>query len=268
MITMKMRRIGSVVVHRIFGITTVPDLRDLDKPLVFVHIMKTAGTSFVNYLHSNMPSADIVAPPFMGDLSVIGLENKEYRLYWGHFNYSMLKQRGLDAYYLTFLREPLSRVISQYKSWHKPENLTDAWLASMQPHQIEAVRWTQTATLEEFVLSDNPYIVGHIRDVQTRFLSDNPDSVYMLQSAKSNLLRKFYFFGVAERFDDSISLFRKMFKNARHYSVPEAHENRSIQLGIELSQKALDRIGILNINDQELYEYALGLFENNFRKRG
>lgn len=241
-----------------------PSIKALDKPLVFLHIPKTAGTAFVNYLHANMAIPDVIAPPFMGDLSTIGLDNQNFLLYWGHLEYGIVKEIRREVYFLTFLREPLARVISQYKSWHKPENLTEEWLAVMQPDQIEAVKFTQSATLEEFIMSDNPYIIGHIRDVQTRFLSDGTDSSGMLDQAIHNLCEKVYFFGITERFSDSIALFRNFFTQTDPYVLARSSENRSLMTVPSLSTAAMQRVRDLNQNDFALYDFALKRFDNIF----
>ncbi|RWL96673.1 sulfotransferase family 2 domain-containing protein [Mesorhizobium sp.] len=253
----------------LFNLLRKPGLEDLRNPtcpIAFVHIPKTAGTAFVEYLIENIADQSRVAPPFMGDMAVTRDERSPYRLYWGHYDYFLLKETGRKFIFITFLRHPLARAISQWKSWSNPSNLTEAWLNVMEPYQIEALRFSQTATLEEFVMSPNLYIEGHIRDVQTRYLADAPDKPGMLESAKRNLQTVFRFFGVVERFQDSIRLFQASFKNSLPYSVPAARENRSRELDVHLSSAAQARLRALNSNDFELYEFGCRLFEERYRK--
>ncbi|RJT40082.1 hypothetical protein D3227_11970 [Mesorhizobium waimense] len=244
----------------------VEDLRNLNNPIAFVHIPKTAGTAFVEYLIENIADQSKVAPPFMGDMTVTKDDRSQYQLYWGHYDYFLLKATGRRFTFITFLRHPLARAISQWKSWSNPSNLTEAWLNVMEPYQIEALRFSQTATLEEFIMSPNLYIEGHIRDVQTRYLADAPDKPGMLDSAKRNLETVFRFFGIVERFEDSISLFRATFKNALPYAVAPTRENRSGEKSTNLSPAAQARLRSLNSNDFELYDFGCRLFEERYRK--
>jgi hypothetical protein len=242
------------------------DLRDPKDPIAFVHIPKTAGTAFVEYLMANIGDNSKIAPPFMGDMTVTQDERSPYKLYWGHYDYYLLKETGRRFTYITFLRHPLARAISQWKSWSNPDNLTEDWIKVMQPYQIEAVRFSQTATLEDFIVAKNSYIEGHIRDVQTRYLSDLPDRPGMLDSAKRNLETVFHYFGVVERFEDSIQLFRSEFQNALPYAVSAARENRSERPTDDLSPSAMARLRALNMNDFELYEFGCKLFEERYRR--
>lgn len=239
--------------------------RDPKDPLAFVHIPKTAGTAFVEYLMTNIGDPSKIAPPFMGDMATTRDFSSPFRLYWGHYDYFLLKGTGRKFNYLTFLRHPLARAISQWKSWSIASNLTDEWLKAMQPYQIEAVRFSQTATLEEFIMSENPYIEGHIRDVQTRYLADQPDRPGMLESAKRNLENTFTYFGVVERFEESIQLFRSHFANTLPYTVSTGSENRSNKATSELSPIAMARLRALNSNDFELYEFGCRLFDKRIR---
>lgn len=245
----------------------VEDFQNPRNPIAFVHIPKTAGSAFIEYLVANIGDQSKVAPPFMGDMTVTRDERSPYQLYWGHYDYFLLRGTGRKFTFITFLRDPLARAISQWKSWSNPDNLTEAWLNVMEPYQIEALRFAQTATLEEFVMSPNLYIEGHIRDVQTRYLADAPDRPDMLDSAKRNLEAVFQYFGIVERFQESIELFQANFRNnALPYSVPPARENRSREVDANLSAAALARLRSLNSNDFELYVFACRLFEERYRK--
>ncbi|ESX23314.1 sulfotransferase family 2 domain-containing protein [Mesorhizobium sp. LSJC264A00] len=242
------------------------DLRNLKYPIAFVHIPKTAGTAFVEYLIENIGDQSKVAPPFMGDMAVTRDGRSSYQLYWGHYDYFLLKETGRRFTFVTFLRHPLARAISQWKSWSNPNNLTEAWLNVMEPYQIEALRFAQNATLEEFIMSSNPYIEGHIRDVQTRYLADAPDRPGMLDSAKRNLEAVFRFCGIVERFEDSIRLFQASFKNSLPYAVAPTRENRSREIDVHLSAAAQARVRALSSNDFELYDFGCRLFEKRCRK--
>jgi hypothetical protein len=239
----------------------IPDFANLQCPLVFVHIPKTAGTSFTRYLEQSLAAPSLVAKPFFGDISAIDIDNPDLRLFAGHFFYSQIFPLKTTALYLTFLRDPLARVISHYNSWHNPNNLTQTWIDAISPDELAAVRFTQAASLEEFILSDNAYIEGQMQNVQTLYLCDDPWSPDMLESAKRNLSERMYYFGIVERFEASIALFRRRFGNTVPYAVPLAHENRSRQDTVRLSARALNRVRKLNEKDYDLYDFAVRRFE-------
>lgn len=242
------------------------DIKALDKPLMFLHIPKTAGTSFTNYLCTNLP-ANQIAPPFIGDISVPSINDESFKLYWGHITYEMVRKIKRNYYTLIFLRDPLARVISQYKSWHNPKNLGEKWLSIMSADQIEALHFSQSVTLDEFILSDHPHIIDNIRDIQTRYLADAQDTATMLESAIHNLSENIYYFGIMERFHDSIALFRNLFANTVPYALSSRTENRSSILVPPISSQALERVKELNQNDYQLYEFALKQFDEILKKR-
>ena len=68
------------------------------------------------------------------------------------------------------------------------------------------------------------------------------------------------FFGIAEKFSESIELFRRTFDNASEYEVPREQENWSAAREIRLSDRASARLEELNSNDIALYNYAMELF--------
>lgn len=236
-----------------------PDLNNLDMPLYFVHIPKTAGTSFINYLAQHMPSRESVAPPFYGDIKGIPFHDSKVKLFHGHIEFCMAPTE-LPLRMITFLREPISRCISQYKSWNKFANLTDAWIKTMSQEAIEAVQISQKCSLSEFVLTRNPYIDAHISNLQTRFLATTINNSYRYETAAFNVATKFMFVGIVEHFEASITRFRSLFQNSRPYDLPLEQENRSPQKDLFLSPKALDRLHELNSMDIQLYEQELRKF--------
>lgn len=243
---------------------------DLKSPLVFVHIPKTAGTSFINYLKDQF-GPEHVAPPFVGDLGAIKVGDPDIRVYWGHFLLRQIRPAVPQGYYLTFLRDPVKRAFSQYKSWHDPANLppNDPWRSSMAPDHIEAVELAQRLSFEEFILAENPRFDGQLIDVQTAMLSDHeyrhPD---FLKSAKQNL-KGFPFFGVVEQFDASLALLQSGIVGLGPYAVEQEKENRA-KPGVndDLSPRARRRLEHMVRHDLALYEFGLSMFEKRKKWRG
>lgn len=247
-----------------------PDIRHPSKPLVFVHIAKTAGTAFTTYLARNLKSEELVAPIFVKDYGRIDWANAVYRLYYGHFLYREVSLRIPNAYFLTFLRHPIKRVISIYRFWSELNGPgSEPFLAVLTPEQREDMQYIKTCSLDEFLLSERPMLLAALTDQQTFWLSssDTRDSPTFLSSAMENLNR-FTFFGIQERFAESIRLFQATFRNALDYNVSTEDENRSSKLIGEVSEPALARLEALNCNDFALYKYAVELFHQRCELHG
>ena len=234
-----------------------------EKPLAFIHINKTAGTSLMQYLKGHFESPAVVAPPWYGDFDEIGVDDVTRQMFWGHFTYEQFVKRRPDAWFITFLRDPVQRVVSQYRSLHNPANLRDGWEKVLPNHARRAMDFAQSASFEEFVMSEDPFIVGHIRNLQTRFLSSYGDQNHpeYLSSAIRNLTESILFFGVTESFQDSISLFRYQLQSSRPYIAEEHDRNVSQPYDVSVtSTEVRHRLHQLVGFDQQLYELAVTEF--------
>jgi hypothetical protein len=236
---------------------SLPPLGSPDRPLVFVHVPKSAGTAFYVYLRQHF-SPDQIAPPIWSDREQVERQ-RGYALFGqGHIPFRFVEHIH-PANHMTFLRDPVKRAISQYRSWHNPKNFSDAWRSRLPPDGVAAIEFAQEATLDDFLLSENPHIVGNISNVHVQLLASVPPRhPSALESALENLERKFVFVGVTDRFQDSIAVLRATF-DARHYEVREAHENRSAGEGALLYQRARERVIELNRLDYSLYQAGLAL---------
>ncbi|WP_041355175.1 sulfotransferase family 2 domain-containing protein [Nitrosococcus halophilus] len=83
-----------------------------DEVVYFLHIPKTAGTSFQYYLAQYFPGGKICPAQVQAELLQIPAhELQEYRLFAGHFwGLQQLLDQRLAL--ITMLREPLARAIS------------------------------------------------------------------------------------------------------------------------------------------------------------
>ncbi len=240
------------------------DIQQLEQPLVFVHIPKTAGTAFFRYLAANMPSRDCISPTFITDYEKIEWRNPAFKLFSGHFVLRKVKPLVPNGNFVTFLRHPAARIASLYRSWSDPQNLLpgDPWREAMTAEEIADIEFVQKASLEELLSTDRPNLVAGLADRQTYMLSNSTDrnSEIFLSSAKSNLEHQMVFFGIAEEFSESIGLFRRIFDHALDYAVPTEQENRSATRDLRFSRRAWARLEELNRNDIALYNYAMELF--------
>ena len=235
-------------------------------PLVFIHIPKTAGTTFTTLLERDLPSASICPAYFPPDLLAISAAQlAQYRLIRGHFYLDLIvRLLGDRAQYITFLRDPVARAVSNYL--HLQEHGQEAPDAFGERMDIEAFFFHPA--------------VGSMRNVQCRFLGTSlelpgsPDLTRALTAetlasqvgkhadAEEALaqLERMPFFGLTEQFDESLALYSYTF--ARRPVLQSPHLNVS---GRKVPRDALprhivERIMELNEDDMMLYAHAQRLF--------
>jgi hypothetical protein len=186
---------------------------------------------------------------------------KEGRVSAGHTPYGPLRRElPPDTRYMTFLREPVDRVLSHYyRHIHHPEMTPEDRVRRARNGRVAA------ASIEEALVEMRP---PQITNLATRFLSgsaappmtgDLPASA--LDDAKESL-RCFAFIGIQERFEESLVLLQRLLGlgalpyRDRHVSSGDA---RPTVDEIPEEQRAL--IEEYNALDAELYRFGLELFE-------
>jgi hypothetical protein len=157
------------------------------------------------------------------------------------------------AAYLTVLREPAARMISTFQ------------------HLRLERRLPADATLEQYIAMRKHFGLFKFDNAQTRYLAgengvaiDAPVGEVtrdMLQTAQRRLERDIAWFGLTERFDESVLMLADMlgWRRPRY-----ARARVSGQGGAEKAQVApelLEEIRLFSALDVELYAYAATLFE-------
>ncbi len=246
-----------------------PDLGKSDQ-LVFVHIPKTAGTTLRTILEAHFRPEETYQPYHTAELERVRPgELDAYRFVRGHLFYDVLRRllTGTPTC-ITFLRDPIERTLSAYghvKNHFDPREHV----------------WTDGMDLEEYVYSLPAQCDTNI---QTRMLGavlDCTDGVAWPEALRREMdeavlgmhvraadamrvLDEIAFFGVAERFDDSLALLAHMLG----LRVPQTSIRRNVALRRQARDLAprhvLDRLVELNQEDIELYSYAARTFETRF----
>ena len=100
--------------------------QDTDRPYFFVHVMKTAGSTFREYIYKNFPEGSVYPEPFSEGLIVKNTvinriltlsaeEHQQTRAYTGHFPYVVSQMLPSDPITMTILRDPVARTMSYLK---------------------------------------------------------------------------------------------------------------------------------------------------------
>ncbi len=228
----------------------------------FIHIPKTAGTSFRTMLESYFVGDEMYPrredrlktenkgyPPNHSYREIPADELAKIRIFAGHFPYAFGSHLAPELKMLTFLREPESRFLSQILYTHS--------MRSRQNLQL---------TLEE-TYED---IKRHLFNIQTRFLADQrgqnlayyhgaqkPDEK-ALEQAKENLAAC-SFLGISERFVESIYQAEQSFgwKLGRIRKVNKTVPIFKEKLPEEILRDMVDATAF----DKEFYRFACRLFE-------
>jgi hypothetical protein len=226
--------------------------------LAFVHIPKTAGTWFSHFLAQHFPLAEI-APPLHGLANTTNFSDPSKRLFMGHF-WSAKIDTKRPMRLMTFLRDPLQRTASQYRSWHNKANFTDIWRATASDQAVKTMEWVHQASYEDFIRSNNPIIENNIRDIQTLFLTSFPDRShpFYLKSAIKNLKKRFFFVGLQEFSTDSLQLFKYQTGSLLEPDMPARNLSEPYDMTLSAAGKA--RLLQLIQNDLMLYEAGQRLF--------
>ncbi len=248
-------------IHQYFNVVP-PALRP--RQLAFMHIGKTAGTSFHHLIRSAMPEAlTFNGGPEQFDL-MTSEELEPFDLLLGHFSFHHSMKFRPNKYLLTFLRDPVERVLSNYhflKSWDGYVDATNE----------EMIRASRELTLNEFLQSPLPQVRAVVENHQTYFFgsdwraSRNEEQEELFQRARENLY-SLQFVGLTERYAESIKM---LFNDLGFSDIPSVtHLNVTPKRppADELLPEDRNLIEDINSLDIRLYEEAKLIFENQVER--
>lgn len=260
-----------------------PRWENLSAPrLVFLHSPKTGGTTFHDLL-VGLYAEDLVCPERFN-----GLKNHpagmlaHYRFFSGHYDLVSCQLIPGEKQLVTFLREPVSRLISLYN-----------FLRAHHPDVAERNEWTLARLASDLGAADffqHPLVKNHpyIRDGMTRALVDSLPMEAWPTIAEQTPLRDLSgagrealerlsglaAFGVMERYEESV----EMIFNCLGIAMPQSIERKMVlsdligAMGnyrpIEPARESTElrsHIEELIPADLDLYAGALELFEQRLQ---
>ncbi len=249
------------------------NLNTWKSPVIFIHIPKTGGMSFINFLESKLGKEGHFrlqeeawrTPPgsWMPNLFT------DHLIISGHMPYSNIISDASDASYVTMLRHPVKQVISHYYQIRRPivQNGTQ-----IQNDESQIIDFAADMTLEEVILQKNINANTYIDNIQVRFLgSEGPclsaphfeeeEWQDMLSRAKKRIVSQFEFFGICERMEDTEILFCHTFSIPFHsYEERIINKRPEYQYQGEIDESIKEKIIEQNKYDLLLYDYAQQFF--------
>ncbi len=232
------------------------------EPLRFLHIPKTAGTTFISILKRRYFAKKSFE--FSGDIEndIIRYERlsenykKNIELFIGHAPIITGIDKADNAAIVTFLREPVNRVKSFCQ--HVMEGKSPHLIKYFPPDKFN---------LDEFLESGNE----ELTNLQTKMLINSGDGALpnllnnlsediAVKTAIDNLFNRISFFGLQEYFDESLIL---MSESLNWPMLVYASKNkRNIKKKLSFEKHHIEKIKQLNKLDLEVYKGAKEYFQH------
>jgi len=226
-------------------------------PFLFLHIPRTAGTTLNRLLERNFPPGSVLSLYTRDDFAknaVIDHSRLDgIRLIQGHVlltDYDAFTFYDAPVRAVTFLREPVSRVISEYH-----------FLRTWPGQHLHDLLNRENMSLAEYVTSSHKLLRYKGGNFMTRVLSGlDPDSrpEEALSRAQANLRDRFVAFGLTGDFDASLLLLADvmglsdlLYERQNSLRRPEAARATDEERALVASR---------NVLDTALYQFAEELF--------
>ncbi|MDZ7839802.1 MAG: sulfotransferase family 2 domain-containing protein [Gammaproteobacteria bacterium] len=228
----------------------------------FLHLPKTAGTTMRRVLDREYRTARRyeIGEDVTGDIRAFRSRpwdaDNAPNLVQGHMSYGLHEFVPGPSTYVTLLREPIRRALSDYH-----------YVTSTPGHPIH--EHVKDLSLVEYFESG---ITGQLSNGQVRLLSGDhlpedrgvPSNRRMeradLERARANLEDNFTAVGVQERFDETLLLFRRRLGWRWPFYVRENVTSRPYRRE-DIPDEDLARVRELNLLDIELYDIVRHMFD-------
>ncbi|PAE26349.1 MULTISPECIES: sulfotransferase family 2 domain-containing protein [Bacillaceae] len=214
-----------------------------EKIVVLVHILKTGGSTLRSIIKKQYQPEEIAILDFLDKPAIKSeferrLNHHNIKCVLGHFDFGIHRFSEKQCSYITLLRDPVERVISDYYFIRRSKE---------HPLYSKVIKMN----IEQFVNCEE--IQWQISNLQTRVISGSTSRDLML--AQKNLKEHFSIAGITEMFNESLFLMSKQFNwNIQDFKRINVTENRPKRENI--SAHIIKQIEDKNKFDIELYNFA------------
>lgn len=235
-----------------------------DRPLIFLHQKKAGGTTLrriikrqygvsrVHDFQQNSPNRFAEIPP--------GVKVIE-----GHIQFGFGPKLPAPASWITMLRDPVARMISDYNYHLEPPDYPN----NRKKEESLWYNYARTRSIKDFILDG---LFNESENAQVKYLSGEVDVPFgqatprLLEKAKENLKKHFFVVGLMERFDETLILLKKTLDWKTPYYVRENVSRRRMRKE-DLSPDELDIVEKHHRLDRELHNYAQELFADQISRQ-
>src|ERR1700682_4388591 len=237
-------------------------------PVIFQHIPKTAGRSVRSVMACNFHLTEILHVPdhLWKDAKFAASAAKRYRFIHGHLHCEFIRNLTKSVHVVTFLREPVERVLSLYFFLRNQDPASQS-----DPNARFTVEQARSLSLEAFVTHTNPVIASMVGNFQVRMLlsdsqTDKPSRTWV-EAALANL-EKYEFLGIADPdlMPDSMLMMSRIFGWMERGDSPRVNHTARSGTEVELA-RARAVIAARNTLDASLYNRARADFLNTLAPR-
>lgn len=237
--------------------------------VIFLHVPKTAGTTMHSIFEKHYPPGALYSTypanhPY-GSLEAYAAfppeRKSQIRVLLGHFSYGVHKLVPGPYLYITILREPVERIISNFYHINRDPN-----------HGLHELVSSGRMDLQQYV----DHMVHDLKmdNEQTRMYAGNwdgrghgPCTDAMLETAKANLADCFAVVGVTDRFDETYLLTKRLL-GWPHSIIKKRNVTRNRPQRADLPQADLALLEEHNRFDSQLYRYGKTLLDQQVARQG
>lgn len=223
--------------------------------IVFVHIPKTAGTSFRTALCRGF-AEDKVSPAFAA--SAITEDDRTrlaaYRVVSGHISMTDVQRCFPQARLLTILRDPVDRCLSWYYYARRLDGVSDPEVRAAQTHDVHTF-----FDIDRKVLFKNIFN-RQVRQLGDHVLNTEVDLEAALQRAKQALAAAAWV-GIQERIGTDLARLSTVVPEMAGIRLEAENVTAERRSLIDLDDALIEKIASWNRYDLELYNYAAALSE-------